>query len=91
VKQRLTLLTAVIVMFAASTAASLGSPSSVYVDSSSGFFDNYDEEVIILEFSADSFSNSKVTIPPSEINQQLSEGQVETDHHLQLTNKETEA
>jgi|GEM_PF-4727876 len=78
-------------MFAASTAASLGSPSSVYVDSSSGFFNNYDDEVIILEFSADSFSNSQVTIPASEINQQLSEGRVEDDLTLKLVNKETEA
>lgn len=75
-----------------SASASLGSPSSVEVKSNSQFFKNYNQKVIVMEWTADSLTGTEqVTIQPRNINSRISKGKVTEPVTIQITNSQNTA
>lgn len=87
--RKLLVLSVLLVLAVGGASASLGSPSSVEIDSDNSFFDGYNGEVIVLEWSADSFTGSeKVTVDPSDINSEVT-GEVDDSVTLRMENKDS--
>lgn len=71
--------------------ASLGTPSKVNVDSGSEFFSGYDDKVIKLEWTADSFDSSQVCVPADEISDRISTGEVKDEVCIKIDSKTSKA
>lgn len=83
------MLSIVFVLIAGTASASLGSPSSVKIDSGNSFFQNYDGKVIVLEWTADSFTGSEtVTVEPNDVNSKI-KGEIKEPVTLKMSNKDS--
>ena len=89
-KKRLSLLTFLIILLTVSGAASLSAPTSTEIQSDNPFFEDYDEEVIVFEFTGDRFQSDEVTIQPEDINDRI-DGKISEPITFSISNVNTKA
>lgn len=70
--------------------SSFSSYSSVDVDADHGFFEDYDDEVIVMEFTANDFDATEIHVDADDISSEI-EGEVTEDVVISIENKESYA
>lgn len=89
-KRRVSFLIILLALFTVSASASLSAPTSAEVESDNPFFEGYDEEVVVFEFTGDRFQSDEITIQPEDINDRI-QGEISEPITISISNVNTKA